>query len=121
MMGVALEEDKIREHSLVKGHPWAGRGVGKKPRKKEKKKKHVYAVPRGAKISAKPEGLRSRTNAFSAKVGKSGKIRGRWSGGGKLEPSIPEPESARARASTLTSHANATRSSLKRVPAFLPH
>lgn len=38
MMGVALEEDKIREHSLVKGHPWAGRGVDKKPRKKEKKR-----------------------------------------------------------------------------------
>lgn len=53
MMGVALEEDKIREHSLVKGHPWAGRGVGKKPRKKEKKKKHVCAVPRGAKNFSK--------------------------------------------------------------------
>ena len=38
MMGVALEEDKIREHSLVKGHPWAVAWSGQKTQKKRKKR-----------------------------------------------------------------------------------
>jgi hypothetical protein len=51
---------------------------------KKKKEKHVvpYLVDGARQISTKPEGLRSMPMIFLPKLEKSGKIDGRWEGGG---------------------------------------